>query len=151
MLTIVISPPSCTSMMQVSSTASVTTVVKPASSYDMKYHCLFPLATVIPLIFPDLFSFRNIQYSKNSAFPVLVSPDWCLGLNMFRRWTCLISNFTDSLALFTHFFRPAFSEIYFIIVNTTIDCSSNAWLKNMCESGFNVPWFSICAIAVSYF
>ena len=103
----------------------------------------------------DIFVFlqleKHMRHQNFYLFYLLVRPDWCLGLDMFRRQTCLISNFTDSLALFTHSFRPAFSEICFIIVNTTIDCSSTAWLKNMCESGFNVPWFSICAIAVSYF
>ena len=150
-LMITTSLPSYMYMNQVSSTASIATVGELTSSFEMKSHCIFLLAIVIPLIFPSLFSLRNIWEYKTSALTLLLRADSCLGSNVFWRWSCLIYYFIESLAFFPHCFRPDLSEICVIIVDTTIGCYSTAWLKNTCVCGFNIPCFSICAVAVLYF
>ena len=85
--------PYCGSMMQVSSNSYVATVGELVSSLEMKSFCLFPPATVLPLVFPYLFILRNIEDFKNYAFYLLVRSYLCLGSNVFWRWSCLISNF----------------------------------------------------------
>ena len=151
MLMIATSIPYFAYIMKVSSTDYVANVGELTYSFEMKAWCMFTPATVIPLIFLSLFSLINIQDSKTSNFSLLVRSYLCLGSNVFWIRSCLMDDFIYSLALFSCCFRPALHEICIFIVNTTVSCSSTDWLKNICASEFNVPWFFICAISVSYF
>ena len=129
MLMIAKSLPSCVSMTQVSSTSYVATVVKLAYSFKIKFRCLFPPATVLPLIFLYIFSLRNIWDSKTYSFLLWVSSYWCLVSDVFQRWSCLIPEFIDSLDFFPCLFIPTLSESCIIIVDTIVGYSSNSQLK----------------------
>ena len=142
--------PSCASMMQVSSTVYVSTVGKLASSFKMKSCCMFPPANVLPLICMYIFSLRNVWDSKTYDFPLLIRSYWFLGSNVFRRWSFLISDFVNCISPLPHWFIHLFSKICAVIVGTASGCSYTYRFKNMCIFGFNVPWFSIRDMAVSY-
>ena len=87
-------------------TASVATVGELASSFEMKLRCLFPPATVRPLIFPSLFFLRNIWDSNTSDFSFSVRSEQCLGSNLSLECNFFISACMALFALSPHCFKP---------------------------------------------
>ena len=140
----------CDSMMHVSSTDFVATVGELAYFFDMNSRCVFPPATVRPLISALLFSVRNMWDSNTSAFSFLVRSQKCLGSNVFRRCSCFISEFKAFFALGPHRFKPIFRDSCVMIVDNSVGCSFAVCWNSMCASGCSVPYCFSSAMAASY-
>ena len=114
---------SCASITQDRSTASVETMCELDSYLLMKSLCLFPSATYGPLLFPSLFSLRNICESRTLAFSLADSSWPCCGSKESRIWSCLISDFIYFLHFSPQVFNPTLRDSCVMISDTTDSCS----------------------------
>jgi hypothetical protein len=112
-------------IIEVSITDSVSTVGELASSW-LKYPlCLFPPATVLPLISPDFFCLMKIWDSRIFYFFSEDRLVYSFGMKEFRQWSCFILALAEFVASFTQVLIAAFSNSWVKIVLITLGSYSD--------------------------
>ena len=139
------------SMMYVSSTDYVATVGELAYYLKIKYLCLLPPSTVLPLMFPSIFYFRNRWDSSVCFFWSCDMLFQCSWRKLSLMCSCFISEWISDLPLLPHHLRHVLSSSWVMMDPTTSgSCIVIPWLKNMWDSRCNMPMFSIGVSAYEY-
>ena len=73
-----------------------------------------------------------------------------IGLNVFLKWICFVSECTSLWALVPHHSNTALRESCVIIYVMMLVCSSWIFIKNICASGWSAPRYHNWATATSY-
>jgi len=106
---------SCALINTVMNINSITTVGELVSGIDLYSHWGLPSAQPLPLMYPFLFSFRNIRYPMAFCRVSDVMSSGLSGLTTFLLWNCIISFIIAATLLSPHnfitFFIPTWVKI----------------------------------------